>query len=466
MKIIFLAFILSLVCGVLYAQAPAGAVADSTPAKCRWNLTNSIYDTFYVQDSQSYARSHMPSTFFDVAYAGDSTNNCHPASSCTSSDSSALMYDVYYPGYSYDSLKLPCVILLHAGGFSECSTLQLPEIQKICEEFALRGFIVFNVEYRRGSIKDPIGNYESVQAALAQYRAYQDARGAIRSIIKRQRKHNLFTQDHYQIDTTQIFVGGMSAGAVAALNAAWYTDSMVYAIFPIPAGGTTFIQDALGPINSDFYYGEPAIDYKKGIIGAVSMWGGFRVPFSYVTVNNAAGFFANAHRTAFIAFHGKKDETIPYDTIVKPQKIFLSPPTHYSSYTQSTCVSAAYTVDGDLTTAKLLVGSGYNMYSIWNSLNDTLLKELYTDCQMRHGLDKDCNTCNFHSDFGTGLTTIETVGLYMVQRAATFFQAVMNNKKIADIGPPSRFTECENTRAKCSGPPNPHCQNSDQCSTD
>ncbi len=464
MKTILLALLFSLNFCMLQAQTPV-AVTDSTPAKCRWDLTVPIYNTFYIQDSVSYAKAHIPSSFFDVSYASDSNSTCHPSSSCTSTDSSALMYYVYYPDYSYNSLKLPCAILLHAGGFQECSTLQLPEITKICQEFAKRGFITFNVEYRRGSISDPQGNFESVQAALAQYRAYQDARGAIRSIIKRQRKHSLFPDDHYQIDTTQIFVGGMSAGGVAALNAAWYTDSMVYAIFPNKAGTAT-IKDALGSINSDFYYGDTTIDYKKGIIGAISMWGGFRVPASYDSVNNAGGFFTNAHRTAFIAFHGKLDTVIPYDTITASQRIFLSPAGHSSYHTQNTCVSTAYTVDGSSTKAKLLVGSGYNMYTIWNNLNDTLLKELYTDCQMHHGLDKDCDTCNFQSDFGTGLTTIDAVGTYMVQRAATFFQAVMNNKKIADIGPPSKFTECENTRVKCSGPTTPHCQNNATCPTD
>ena len=131
-KTILLAFIFSLNFYMLQAQTPA-AVTDSTPAKCRWDLTVPIYNTFYIQDSVSYAKAHIPSSFFDVTYAGDSNSTCHPSSSCTSTDSSALMYDVYYPDYSYNSLKLPCAILLHAGGFQECITLQLPEITKICK---------------------------------------------------------------------------------------------------------------------------------------------------------------------------------------------------------------------------------------------------------------------------------------------------------------------------------------------
>ena len=457
MKTIWLALLFSLNFCMLQAQSP---LADSTPAKCKWNLTGTIYDTFYVQ-SRSYAKTNFPSNFQDVSYAGDSTNNCHPVSYCSGADS-ALVYDVYYPDYSYNNLKLPCVILLHAGGFSECTDLQLPEIKKICGHFARRGFIVFNVEYRRGSIGDDNKKYESVQQVLSQYRAYQDARGAIRSIIKRQRKHNIWSVDHYQIDTTKIFVGGMSAGAVAALNAAWYTDSMVYAIFPSPAGAPT-IKDALGSINANFYYGDTTINYQQGIIGAISMWGGIRMPQS--VAGNQSAFFVNAHRTPFIAFHGVKDKTIPY--FINPaQDIYLSPPTHAGFYTESTCVINAYSVDGDRDAAKLIVGSGLNMYNIWNTLDTTMLKELYPDCQMKHGLDKDCPTCNFHSEFGTGLMSIDSVGIYMVQRAATLFQNIMAGKQPNEIGPPSIFTECENTRVRCAGPPDPQCNNTDGCQTD
>ncbi len=69
---------------------------------------------------------------------------------------------------------------------------------------------------------------------------------------------------------------------------------------------------------------------------------------------------------------------------------------------------------------------------------------------MGHGLDKDCTGVGcYTSEFGTGLGTLNDVVIYIVQRAATFFQAVINNK----TGNLTRkiFVECENKRKKCSG---------------
>jgi len=92
-----------------------------------------------------------------------------------------------------------------------------------------------------------------------------------------------------------------------------------------------------------------------------------------------------------------------------------------------------------------------------------VLAELYLDCDMGHGLDPDCNCnnlqgkidnnnncvpCAFKSEFGTCLQTTDDVGRYMVQRAATFFQAVMNNKTKSDFGK-TVFVECENKRNGC-----------------
>ena len=89
--------------------------------------------------------------------------------------------------------------------------------------------------------------------------------------------------------------------------------------------------------------------------------------------------------------------------------------------------------------------------------------ELYVDCQMDHGLDTT-DGVNFHSDFGTCLDSAETVTDYMVKRAATFFQAIMNGKTAQQTGPPSKFTKCENRRKKCATPDNPNdCNNNDEC---
>ena len=92
------------------------------------------------------------------------------------------------------------------------------------------------------------------------------------------------------------------------------------------------------------------------------------------------------------------------------------------------------------------------MYHVLDSIAGltalNILTEMYVDCTMGHGLDKECGTCVFDSDFGTGSTTQNLVWTYMVQRAAVFFQAVMGGKSKADLGN-NLFVECVNTRERC-----------------
>lgn len=135
---------------------------------------------------------------------------------------------MYFPKHTDTSLKFPIIILFHPGGFEFCSSYDQFEIQYICREFARRGFCVATVEYRRGRIIDPNRIYIYVQQELAFYRVMQDCRGAIRSIIQRQRDRS--TINKYQIDTTNMFLCGMSAGGVGTITAALYSDSMVYGI--------------------------------------------------------------------------------------------------------------------------------------------------------------------------------------------------------------------------------------------
>ena len=78
------------------------------------------------------------------------------------------------------------------------------------------------------------------------------------------------------------------------------------------------------------------------------------------------------------------------------------------------------------------------------------LAELYIDCRMKHGVADGDN-------FGTSATTKEDTWLYIVQRTATFLQAVMNNATPVTLGN-NLFIECENTRIKCNNP-NPSCSN-------
>jgi acetyl esterase/lipase len=449
----------------LFSQEPC----DSTPANCAWNLKVNLFTGLNGVDSRldrSYKASTLPIGSKDVVYTHEEdVTNCTdppadpPGYDCLNA-SASLKYDVWYPkNHLYDpdngGCPLPAVILFHGGGYQECPAKEGGLMEILCKEFASRGFVAFNVEYRRGRVKDD--GFVSVQQQLSIYRAAQDARGAIRSFIKRQRNHNSeFPNDPYQIDTTKIFIGGVSAGGIIADLASWYNPTKIAQVFPTDSPVT--FEDALGSINADYYYGESNIDYRSAILGVLNCWGGIPVPSNLKGTPET--FFSSSLVTPVIAFHGKKDNVIPFDEAIYSKDIKFSPNTmpHAPFNSSNEClITGPVSLENTASTPDLYFGSSLDMYNIAKHYNK--LAELYIDCNMKHGIRDETQTY-----FGTGLSVNEDVGNYIVQRAATFFQAIMNNKTAGDIGPPSKFTDCENTRKKCDPPDNPNeCSNNDAC---
>ncbi len=429
------------------------------------DLTEAIFNDIHI-DTLSYAKNPLPSLFRDVKYVGDAYGKppgCDPpeADECLN-DGSTLKYYAYYPkDHNYAACPLRAIILAHAGGFAECSSLDLPGINNISLFLAQRGFVVFNVEYRRGVMLDSANlSNTSVQQYKAPYLAEQDIKGFFRSMIKRERNKSQFN-DYWRIDTNNIYMGGMSAGDYAILNVAWYSDSMNNALYapPITSGN---IQYALGSPDVDFYYGEPDLDfysyYQPKIKAVLSMWGAIPMPYNtYNKLNQQPSFFANAHLTPAILFHGYMDYVFPLiDSMPYSQNVNLSPPPQNGKKDYNStdfCIrndKGSFSVNPYSDTPDIINGSSYNMYRILKFYNKTC--EIYVDCSMGHGLDKD--GIGYSSDFGTGDTSQIQTELYMAQRFAIFIQ-----KK---IHPPSNygntiFVDCENTSKNCNT--NTNCTN-------
>ena len=398
-------------------------------------------------------------------------------------DPETLSYLVYYPvvkGTTTDlrNCKLPTIILFHAGGFSDCKQTMEGDhgIYLIAQQFAKRGYVAFVVEYRTGRWLAPKNlntgqSYLTAQQSLAQYRAFQDARGAVRSIIKHQKIHDNginFLNDPYQIDTNKIFLGGNSAGSIMAIQTAYYSAAQIAQVFPTVS--TVTAADALGPIDINNYYGEVSNepDLRVVIKGVMNMWGQALYPKN----TTLSAFRANNPAIPpMIAFHGKLDSTLPIDStpiIFAPNKPIKVGPKliDYSIYnSESNCLlSSPYRLDPNETTPDLNGNGSFGIYKAFNILGKSI--ELHVDCQMEHGLDDTsctpcggdplpnyikkkngtCVACTYDSDFGTGLQTEDLVDRYMVQRATTFFQAVITGQ---DSGlTRDLFIECENKRVK------------------
>ena len=131
-----------------------------------------------------------------------------------------LHLDVYTPTGNTIP-KRPLIIFIHGGSFTG-GNLQVARVVNHCQYFAQRGYVTASLEYRLGI--DPSG--DPIQYGInwlhAVYRASQDAKAAIRFF----RAH----PDTFQVDTSQIFIGGFSAGGATAIHAAYWDEEEVAVI--------------------------------------------------------------------------------------------------------------------------------------------------------------------------------------------------------------------------------------------
>jgi len=436
---------------------------------------------------------------FDVLY---SQNNCVPGQHINDciTDLSILKIHVYYPtNINYLTCSLPAIILFHGGAFNECGDYNDKGIREFGKKLAARGFVVFNVNYRVGVLADPsyvpsslneanpLLHYVCAQQMLAIYRALQDARGAIRSIIAMQNNNVLGTVQHpYKINVNNIFVGGISAGSLIALCAAYYgTQAKINDVFL--DDGSHPISTSLGGIDpTDVYYanppasGLPADDYFANLKGVINCWGSLFVPTA--NESNPLSFFAGQGYTLppVVSFHGGLDTVFNYVS----QGVYFSPTSlKYGSLfrTANRCLNATYKIpaqnQGGTIRSLICLGS-LSIYNMLITSTPKIAAEVYIDCYMFHGLsddcgecpgdpnnlslDKNCTYCSYQTNFGTSAVNQDQTFDYIASRATTFLQAVMSNVAISLIT--TSFTRCENYRHTCNtANDNNGCNNEQTC---
>ena len=397
-----------------------------------------FYDVSYLEDKKDPG--------FEEGF-GDDDKACSNIDLCTT-DASALKYIVYYPTLiDYTDCTLPGILLFHAGGYSDCSNYKYED--SLCYALARKGFIVYNIEYRRGRIKDSKdgGIYTSAQQMLALYRAFQDGRGAIRSIIKRQRDIITYPLP-YQVDTTKLFVAGQSAGASIANTLAYYnTQAKINAIFPVPTGETS-IQSALGNIDADFYYGTPDIEYQSKIKGLWSMWGGFAIPtVAGVAVDEYNFLSADLDEVVpMIGVMGRYDPVFPLP--LANQYVYYPPKNdnRHNKFTKETsCIlTNSFKVYKNLDEVAFRVECVDNIYLMLKAHNIASLE--YFDCYMGHGLAHVCGQCICSTDFGESASiTLNQVNEYLASRASFFFQSILTGNANSLDGA-TRFKSCLDMR--------------------
>lgn len=144
-----------------------------------------------------------------------------------------LLVDLYYPNATVDSAyQRPLVLCIHGGGFIGGDKSEL-NYQSL--EFARRGFVVANINYRVGWNCDNVlcVNCYASNLQKAIYCAVQDARAALRYCCAR--------AEEFRINTARVFINGQSAGSIAGTQCAIWNqeeaNSTIPADFQLTAGG-------------------------------------------------------------------------------------------------------------------------------------------------------------------------------------------------------------------------------------
>ena len=446
---------------------------------CSLDLRNPIYTNAQIETAiYNYGKSPQSANFKDWEFpedCGEDTEN----DKCRN-DNGELFFVVHYPKntvyQNYSTCPLPVIFMFHPGGFADCSSLEnVTGIQFMCNEFAKRGFVVFNVEYRRGRLLYPgkttneINSTKTIFQQVAVYRAVQDARGAIRSAVKMQADGVFGTK--FKFDENKVFGAGASAGAGTILTLTYLQNQdMIDEVSP-------GFKDRLGNINVDYYYAPPSYPLPQ-IRGILNMWGNFPMPGSIKTPAQAATFFnRNNYLAPMIAFQGLTDDVVKFDSRYEKFPRFdtsVGPRGNYD--TTSFCIDngGLISINPAADGQDLLMIGPFALKCLLDNAGKEA--EVYLDPDMGHGLNdyiccaadvsKRKPNCTqscppYLSEFGTGRINPDQVQLYMVERTSVMFQSIITNSPINGT---SLFIDCENFRNSCNtGDNDNNCNSTIQC---
>ncbi|MGC6428189.1 MAG: T9SS type A sorting domain-containing protein [Flavobacteriales bacterium] len=196
---------------------------------------------------------------------------------------SGLDMDVYTPDEdNFDNR--PLIIFAHGGSFY-AGNKNNPEMIALCESFAKKGFVTASIQYRLTSLINLADSNVMIQTV---FNAISDVKSAIRYF----RKDAMLNNNSFGIDTSQIFVGGYSAGAIIAVNS-----SMLNNQSEIPSYLQEFVD------NSGGLEGDSGNDgYSSRVNGVISLAGAVYLKS-----------FIDSSDVPIVSIHAKDDETVMYD---------------------------------------------------------------------------------------------------------------------------------------------------------
>ena len=211
-----------------------------------------------------------------------------------------LCLDIFRP--QNDTLKKRPLVMLIYGGAYYFGSKDDPKITKWCRYLASLGYVTVSIDHRLGFFPGKVG------IERAAYRAVQDAHAAMRFLVSH--------HEDYGIDTSMIFVGGSSSGAVTALSLAFMTneDRPKYARKGLFRPDLGDIDTCGNTLRTEFR-----------IRGVAEMWG---------AMSDTSKI--NGHNVSILAFHGDADDIMPYEydrpfSVAKPFNRLAADPMYGAS---------------------------------------------------------------------------------------------------------------------------------------
>ncbi len=193
-----------------------------------------------------------------------------------------LKLDIYMP--ANDTLtQRPLILWMHGGSFVSGSK-DNAEIVPFAQRFAKRGFVCASVQYRLGLDGFPPNQSIVLRSVI---RAVQDGKGAVRFFRA--------NASVYGIDTTKIFFGGSSAGAISALHIG-YLSSLEE--FQLEADSS--LVTSLGGLEGG---NDAGPGYSSKIYGVINLCGAI-----------GEKVWIQPWDIPVVSVHGDNDQTVPYGT--------------------------------------------------------------------------------------------------------------------------------------------------------
>ena len=205
-----------------------------------------------------------------------------------------LEMDIYEPEGD-DAVMRPAIILAFGGSFIFG---QRNDMKTYCEAFARKGYVAATIDYRLYPLI--LGLPDSLEMTDEVVKAVSDMKASVRHL-----RLDAATSNTFKIDPNNIFVGGLSAGAITALHTAYMDINDDFPQYVLDA------IDANGGIDGDTGSDDNK-SYSSKVSGVLNLSGGLQ---------NAE--LIDAGEVPLASIHGTNDGTVPFSSGIANGILFI-----------------------------------------------------------------------------------------------------------------------------------------------